>query len=307
MPIVHGAIAAGNENTAAAGIEMLRQGGNAFDAAVAAVLAATVAEPCLTSIAGGGFLLAHTHDNRNLLFDFFTQTPRQKRSPQGVDFYPVEVDFGTTTQEFHVGLGSMAVPGTLAGLMHIHERLGRLPFKAVVEPAVHYAQTGVTVDAFQAYCFKILQPIWLGSEEARQAIAPTGMLPQAGDVLTFGNLANTLLYLAEEGGRAFYQGDIAQQLVNDCQARGGYLSLDDLRHYRVIERQPLTLSYRGTTFLTNPPPSSGGALIAFALSLLSSVDWRDIDFGSRAHQHILADVMRLTNLARKDGYDARLY
>jgi len=135
-----GSIAAGNKKTASAGIEIFRLGGNAFDAAAAAVLASFVTESALTSAAGGGFLLAHTRDNQNILFDFFSQTPRQKRDKGDINFYPVEVNFGDAVQEFQIGLGSMAVPGNIAGIFHVQKRLGRLPFKVVAEPAIHYAK-----------------------------------------------------------------------------------------------------------------------------------------------------------------------
>lgn len=305
--ITQGAIAAGHPKTAEAGAEMLRQGGNAFDAAAAAILASCVAEFTLASLAGGGFLLAHTADDRNILFDFFTQTPRQKRPLDAVDFYPVLVNFGITTQEFHVGLGSMAVPGTLAGVFHVQQTLGRLPLQAIAEPAIHYARTGVKLGPFQAYCLQILQPILLAADGIHQHCAPTGTLLQAGDTLFMPELANTLEYLSQEGIRPFYEGEIAQSLVKDCQHKGGYLTLDDLRQYQVIERNPLKAVYRGNTLLTNPPPSSGGSLIAFALSLLESLDFSSIALGSQEHLSALVQVMRLTNLARKDGYDNALY
>jgi gamma-glutamyltranspeptidase / glutathione hydrolase len=303
----HGAIAAGHPTVAEAGIEMLRLGGNAFDAVVAAVLVSFVAESTLTSVAGGGFLLAHTQSNENILFDFFTQTPRYKKDPTQVNFYPVSVNFGSVIQEFHVGLGSMAVPGTIGGLFHVHQRLGRLPFSVVSEPAIHYAKAGVDIDDFQAYCFKILSPILLATEETRQIYAPQGELLKSGDTMIMPDLADTLTYLTQEGVRGFYEGDIAQQLVKDCAEQGGYLTLADLQHYRVIEREPLTTRYRGNTFLTNPPPSSGGTLIAFALMLLSDLDLGAMGFGTTQHLTALAQAMRLTNYARKDGYDARLY
>jgi gamma-glutamyltranspeptidase / glutathione hydrolase len=304
--VLGSSIAAGHDKTVEAGIEILRLGGNAFDAVVAAVLASCVCEPALTSLAGGGFLLAHTAEGHNTLFDFFTQTPRQKRPD--VDFYPAEVDFGGgVTQEFHIGLGSMAVPGTLGGLFQVHQKLGRLPIATVAEPAIHYAQTGIEVSEFQAYCFQILSPILLGSEAARKIYGASGALPQRGDLLRMPDLADSLGYLVAEGAAGFYQGEIAQRLVKDCRERGGYLTMADLEGYRVMERSPLATCYRGNTFLTNPPPSSGGALIAFALALLERVDLSEIKFGSAAHLQILAEVMRLTNQARKDGYDARLY
>jgi gamma-glutamyltranspeptidase / glutathione hydrolase len=302
-----GAIAAGHQKTAEAGIEMFRLGGNAFDAVAAAVLASFVTEPTLTSVAGGGFLLAHTQHNQNILFDFFTQTPRHKRPIEAIDFYPVDINFGTAIQQFHVGLGSIAVPGTFGGIFQVQQQFGRLPFPVVAEPAIHYAKHGVEMNAFQSYCFHILYPIWSVSPEASAICAPQGRLLELGETLRIPELADTLSYLAEAGPGAFYEGEIAQQIAKDCQERGGYLTLEDLRSYQVIQRQPLMTRYRDTTFLTNPPPSSGGTLIAFALSLLEQVDLTQIEFGSTAHLELLAKVMRLTNAARKDGYDARLY
>jgi gamma-glutamyltranspeptidase / glutathione hydrolase len=110
-----------------------------------------------------------------------------------------------------------------------------------------------------------------------------------------------------EGSRGFYQGEIAQRLVKDCREQGGYLTMADLAAYQVIERSPLVTQYRGKTVLTNPPPSAGGTLIAFALGLLSKIDLTALSFGSIEHLRLMAKVMQLTNLARKDGYDSRLY
>lgn len=303
-----GVIAAGHQKTAEAGIEMFRNGGNAFDAAVAAILASFVAEPGLTSAAGGGFLLAHTQANQNTLFDFFTQTPRHKRNPAEINFYPVDVDFGGAVQEFHIGLGSMAVPGNLAGVFHVHQKLGRLPFTVVAEPAIHYATNGIVLNNFQYYCLtSVLQPIVITHQEGQQVYKLTGERIDPVGVLVMKDFAETLAYLAEKGSREFYEGEIASRLVQDCQELGGYLTLEDLNNYRVIEREPLILDYRGNTLLTNPPPSSGGTLIAFALKLLSKVDLAKVGFATAPHLEVLAQVMELTNEARKDGYEANLY
>ncbi len=302
----HGVIAAGHQKTAEAGTEMFRSGGNAFDAAAAAMLASFVVEPTLTSAAGGGFLLAHTAD-KNVLFDFFTQTPAQKRSRDEIDFYPIAADFGDAIQEFHIGLGSMAVPGNLAGVFHVHKKLGRLPFKVVAEPAIAYANKGIELSDFQSFCLNLLKPVLTSSPAGREIFAPGGALIQPGECLTMKDFGATLAHLAEAGPREFYEGEIAQQLVRDCRDYGGYLTLEDLKNYQVIEREPLIINYRGNTFLTNPPPSSGGTLIAFALELLSKINLAEIGFGSAGHLQILVEVMRLTNEARKDGYDANLY
>jgi gamma-glutamyltranspeptidase/glutathione hydrolase len=304
---IGGVVAAGHPETAAAAAEILRAGGNAFDAAVAGVLVACIAESVLTSTAGGGFLLAHTGQGENILFDFFSQTPRQRLPLSAVDFYPIQANFGDVSQEFHIGLGAMAVPGTWAGLMHVHQRLGRLPLKVVIEPAIVQARQGIVVNDFLAYAYELLMPILMATPAARAIYAPQGTLLQAGDILRMVDFANTLEYLALEGPAEFYRGAIARQLIQDCTNQGGYLTLADLHHYQVIERQPLSLQYRGSTLLTNPPPSSGGTLIAFALALLSQVDLTRMAYGSPEHLQRLSQVMRCTNEARRHGYDDRLY
>jgi gamma-glutamyltranspeptidase/glutathione hydrolase len=302
-----GVVAAGHPLTAAAGAEILRQGGNAFDAAIAAVLTAWVTESVLTSAGGGGFLLAHTHDGTHCLFDFFSQTPQSNRLSQPPDFYPIHANFGDTVQEFHIGLGSIAVPGAVAGLLHVHERLGQLPLAAIAEPAIHHAQQGVTVNPFLAYVYEVLEPILQATEATRAMYTQQGFLLKAGDTLSMPDFANTLKLIVEKGAAVFYEGAIAQQIDRDCRVAGGYLTLADMQDYRVIERQPLSLSYRNTTFLTNPPPSSGGTLIGFALKLLETLDWQQAPHGSDRHLACLSQVMALTNAARRNGFDRRLY
>jgi gamma-glutamyltranspeptidase/glutathione hydrolase len=302
-----GVVAAGHPLTAAAGAEILRQGGNAFDAAIAAVMTAWVTESVLTSAGGGGFLLAHTATGENCLFDFFTQTPRRNRLNRQPDFYPINANFGDTVQEFHIGLGSMAVPGVVAGLLQVHQRLGRLPLAAIAEPAIHHAHAGITVTPFLAYVFQVLEPILTASPAARALYTHNGHLLAAGETLKMPDLAVALGQIVEQGAAVFYEGAIAEQIARDCEAAGGYLTGADLQQYRVMERQPLALQYRNATFLTNPPPSSGGTLIGFALKLLEQVTLAPGDEGSLAHLSSLVQTMALTNTARRDGYDRRLY
>jgi gamma-glutamyltranspeptidase / glutathione hydrolase len=299
---VRGAIAAGHVKTAEAGQRMFAEGGNAFDAAVAAVLASFVAEPGLTSPAGGGFLLAQTQDHDSILFDFFTQTPRNKRPAAELDFHPIHVNFGDALQTFHIGLGSIAVPGNIAGLLTVQEQLGKLPLSIVAEPAIEYATQGIEITPFQATSLNLLQPILILTAESQQLFAPQGKLLQVGDRFSNPALANTLEEVVREGARAFYAGAIAQQLVRDCQENGGLLTHTDLEQYEVILRQPLHFRYRGHDLLTNPPPSSGGVLIAFALKLLEGLDLTNLKFGSTTHYQLLTQVMSLTNTAREEAY-----
>jgi gamma-glutamyltranspeptidase/glutathione hydrolase len=305
---LQGVIAAGHQKTAEAGIEMLRSGGNAFDAAIASILASFVTETGMTSGGGGGFLLAHTAASKNICYDFFTQTPGRKKGEKEINFYPVDVDFGGAVQEFHIGLGSMAVPGNIAGVFEIHKKLGKLPFHLVAEPAIFSAKKGVEITEYQNYLLTtILKPIMLATPEGRDIYAPKGKQLQTGDTIFMSDFAETLSYLVERGPREFYEGEIAKKLVKDCQERGGYLTHEDLKNYRVIERKPLTIDYRGNTLLTNPPPSSGGTLIAFALEMLSLFDLEKVGFGTAKHLQILAAAMGVTNLARKAEFDGNIY
>lgn len=131
-----GIVASGHADTSAAACEVLAAGGNAFDAALAALAASTVCEPMLTSLGGGGYLMARPAGQAPVLFDFFVQTPAQKQAMDKLDFYPILADFGTAKQEFHVGLGAMAVPGMVAGLFAVHEQLGSLPMAEILAPAI---------------------------------------------------------------------------------------------------------------------------------------------------------------------------
>ncbi|HEY9734859.1 MAG TPA: gamma-glutamyltransferase [Trichocoleus sp.] len=304
---MRGVVAAGHPLTAEAGVAMLEQGGNAFDAAVAAVLTACVTESTLTSAAGGGFLLAHTAQGEDTLFDFFCQTPAVKDLDRPPHFYPIQANFGDAVQEFHIGLGSMAVPGVLAGLLQVHQRLGVLPLDAIAQPALHWAKHGVEIDPFRAYCFELLEPILTATPAASAIYAPQGHLLQQGERLHLPEFADFLNQVVKTGAASLHDGEIARQIAHDCAQAGGYLTLEDLQRYRVIERKPLSIAYRGTTLLTNPPPSSGGTLIAFALRLLEQANLGALEPGSPHYLSLLRAAMSLTNQARRDGYDANLY
>ena len=299
-----GAVAAGHAKTADAAMRMYESGGNAFDAVLAALATACVVEPVLTSLGGGGFLLARRVDSRPLLYDFFVQTPRQRRAQDEAEFYPVIADFGTAQQEFHIGAGSIATPGTIRGLVGTHDRLGSLPLAEILAPAMEYASEGVRVNALQAYIFSIVSPIYRATPAA-EALYGGEALQGEGTLFHQPALAETLAWLAAEGDAPFYQGELAQRLVTLCIDQGGHLQLADLENYQIIERVPLQHRYRGYQVATNPGPSSGGTLINFALSLLDHQDMAAAGFGSAAHLKTLAHVMACTNLAREDGILSR--
>lgn len=301
----HGAVAAGHPLTAEAAELILRAGGNAFDAILAAHFAACVAEPVLASPGGGGFMLAQPANGSAQIFDFFVQTPRNKRPADELDFYPILADFGTAQQEFHIGLGACATPGSVRGVFAIHRALGSLPMREIVAPAIQYAREGVSLNALQAYIFSIVAPIYSVSPEAHDIYGsnkPANTLAGEGDVLKQPQLADLLECLAIEGDGLFYRGEVAQAIVQQSETGGGHLTMDDLENYKVIRRQPLSVNYRGVQFLTNPPPSSGGLLIAFALKLLETVDFSTLEFGSEEHLQMLTKIMAQTNKARLDAH-----
>ena len=298
-----GAVACGHPATAAAAAEVLEAGGNAFDAALAAMCAATVCEPVLCSLGGGGFLLAQPAEGPARLYDFFVETPRRRRPVGEIDFYPILADFGTATQEFHIGLGAMAAPGAIKGLFEVHRDLARLPMARLVEPAVRLARDGVRLRPVDAYIFSVVGPILIARADSRGTYTrPDGTLLGAGDTLRQPDLAASLEALAEEGEALLYQGELGRRLVEACRTAGGQLSAEDLASYRVERRRPLERRYRGARILTNPPPSSGGILIAFALELLAGRAPGRLRPGSAEHAALLTRVMGLTNRARIESH-----
>ena len=299
---MNGAVAAGHPATAEAAAWALEEGGNAFDAAMAGLCAACVAEPVLTSLGGGGFLLAHQGGGRNSLYDFFVQTPMRRRSASELDFYPILADFGAAQQEFHIGMGSIATPGIIKGLFRIQDELGSLPMREIVQPALDFARNGIVLNRLQAYIFSIVAPIYLSTESARQIYSSRQVddsLAVEGENFRQSELADALELLATEGERLFYQGEMGAELVAACESAGGYLNKADLENYRVVERDPLGYDYLNARILTNPTPSSGGSLIRFSHALLESKDQGE--FGSVQHLQLLSDVMKQTNLARVEN------
>lgn len=302
--MMHGVVAAGHDLTAQAAEWVLREGGNAFDAALAAHLAACVTEPVLASLGGGGFMLARAAGRDPLVYDFFTHTPRRRRPPEELDFRPIVADFGTAQQEFHIGQGTIATPGFVKGVFQIHAELGSIPLREIVAPAIQYAREGVALNALQAYIFNIVRPIYTATPAARAIYGSSraaGRLLGEGESIVQMDLADALEALAAEGQGLFYRGEIAQRIHQASRTGGGHITLADLEAYRVIRRPPLQLEYRGARVITNPPPSSGGILIAFALELLREARPAAWGFGRYPHLRLLAEVMALTNQARVDA------
>jgi gamma-glutamyltranspeptidase/glutathione hydrolase len=263
-----------------------------------------VAEPVLTSLGGGGFLLAQPQSGPACVYDFFAQTPMQKLPAADIDFHPIQADFGTTLQEFHIGYGAVATPGTVRGMFAIHQDLGTLPMSVLLEPAVELARKGLRVNQLQAYILDVVRPIYLATPQAAQRFASESnpdRLVDEGEILHLPELADTLLALAAESDRLFYEGEMATAIDRACRTGGGHLRYPDLQQYRVRRRAPLRIQYRNAAFYTNPPPSSGGLLIGFALKLLDRYASQGMAMDSVEGISLLAELMHTANEARLDG------
>ncbi len=260
------AIAAGHNETAAAAATIIKQGGNAFDAILAAMMMSFVAEPLLSSPGGGGFLLAAGPQQSPKLLDFFSDTPGIDVSAvdqQALDFHPIMGDFGTRSQEFHIGHAAAAVPGVPAGIYTTHEKLCSLPLSQIARPAIDAARNGLLINHQQAFVAMILKPIIQSSPAAEKLFAGF----HAGQRWRNPVLADFLTALATYNHDWFYQGEVAQQI---SQQTTGLLRLDDFVDYHCCVREPLQVSINGNQVLTNPQPSTGGHLIAAQLKRLKN-------------------------------------
>jgi gamma-glutamyltranspeptidase/glutathione hydrolase len=307
---MRGAVAAGHPLTAQAGARALEEGGNAVDACVAAAFAGAVCESFLTSPAAGGFMLVHrARDRSTRLADFFVSAPGLGlKRPRAGEMEAIDVGFGDseTTQPFLIGPATVAVPGAVAGLEAVHRAYGCLPWNQLLVPAVELARGGVELSRPQAHIHGLLDPIIRFSSEGRRVYSsPTGARLVAGDTLRLPDLADTFEAIAARGAAAVYRGDRARAIVATVRDGGGDLTLADLAAYRVVWRRPVRVVYCGHEVVSNPPPSSGGILIAYGLALLQRLPGGPS--GSAEALAALADVMREQDRARGGSFGRDLH
>jgi gamma-glutamyltranspeptidase / glutathione hydrolase len=258
-----GALAAGHPLTARTGADVLRAGGNAVDACIAAGAVSWVCESPLTGPGGGGFLLVHhAGEARTQLLDFFVAVPERAASPD--ELVELVVDFGDSQQIFYTGPMSVAVPGTVRGLWEATARWGSMPWSDLLAPAVGLAREGVILNEAQAYLHEILDPLLRYSPEGDAVYGP-GRALRAGERFVVPVLADTLEQLAAEGPDFFYRGELAERIAAHVP-----ITLGDLARYQVIEREPLAVSFRGDDVRTTPAPSAGGRLLTVGLEALGT-------------------------------------
>ena len=299
MPVARGVVAAGHPLTAEAGAQVLREGGNAVDAAICAVLTSFVSESQLSGFGAGGFMMVH-EEGEDSLTDFFVAAGGADGMERKAELIPIPVYFDGTPQIFNCGAASCGVPGNPAGLEHVHRRFGSLPLTRLAEPGIELGRKGVRLTEAAEYFHEILHPILISTPECAALYTPEGKRLVEGDTFRYPEMSDALERFAAEGAEPFYGGDVAERVCDWVRERGGTLGMDDMAAYEPIERRPVEASFRGYGVLTNPPPSSGGILIAHSLGVLERL-------GDRSGVEQLVAATEAANARRTDDFHVGLH
>ncbi len=280
------AIASAHPLATQAGLDILKQGGNAFDAAVAVTAALAVVEPQSSGLGGGGFYLLHrTADKFETMVDARETAPAAATHDMFLDAQGNVVRGASTGTALAAG-----IPGEVAGMAHIAERYGRLPLSVSLQPAIKLARQGFPLYPRLRGTLEFARNKLTKSADASRSFLLKGDVPAVGTVIRQPQLANTLEMIAKHGARAFYQGKFAKQLASGVRKLGGIWTEQDLANYRVIERAPVKGNYRGARITTAPPPSSGGVALLDALNILSGYPLDTLDSATR--KHLIIEALR---------------
>ena len=285
----HGMVVASERRAAEIGADILRQGGNAIDAAVAVGFAEAVTNPCCGNIGGGGFLVAHlaaTH--RDVFIDFRETAPAAATKAMYLDASGAPIAGASLD-----GWRAVATPGTVLGLDAALKEYGAMSRDKVMAPAIALARDGFVLDRADADILQAFAPRFRSDPEAAKIfLHPDGSPLQPGDRLIQSDLAATLQAIADQGPDAFYRGAIAQRIDAAMHANGGIISAADLAAYKIGEALPLACDYRGFRFVSAPPPSSGGVTLCEILNVLEGYDLQGLGFHSAASVHLMVEAMR---------------
>jgi len=301
LPVIatHGMVASQETKATEVGVDILKRGGNAVDAAVGVALALAVTLPQAGNLGGGGFMLIHlAAPRKTIVIDYRETAPAGTKT----DVFLDENGNAVPAKSRASGLG-IGVPGTIAGLSLALRKYGsgKFTLAELAAPAAGLAREGVSIGDGLADSLAS-SASWLGRWPSTKALFlhADGSPLQRGDRLVQSDLANVIETIGREGERAFYEGPIAEKLVAAVQAAGGLMTLEDLRGYRAIEREPLHGTYRGYDIVSTPPPSSGGVHIIELLNILEGFPLRAQGANSAATIHDLAEAMKLAYADRAE-------
>ena len=257
-----GAIAGSHEKTIESAEEILRSGGNAFDAVISACFTMFATEPCMASAGAGGFAMCHSEELGTHLLDFFTQTPIEKDLNRPLEFNPLVVDFGTEVETFYIGKASIAVPGIVSGIFELHRKFGSIPMKELVQHAKAISKSGVVVDDFGEVDMYILRDLLYLEPSVRGIFFNGDQIKSKGDILTFPFLSDFLDFLVDEEDRGFYHGELGEKVSGDIYDGGGFITRKDFESYKARWVEPMQMDYRARTLCIPNGPSLGGAILA---------------------------------------------
>lgn len=298
-PVVgrHGMVATEQELASNIGLNVLKAGGNAVDAAVAIGFALAVALPNAGNVGGGGFMMVYdAKTTKAVAVDFREMAPAAASRNMYVDAATGKVIDGKSLYT-HYAIG---VPGTVAGLAHALQKWGSMPLARVMQPSIELADKGYPVSETLA---KVLRQETrnMGKWDATKAIFwKNGAPMKPGDLLVQKDLAHSLRLIARDGAKAFYEGEIAHKIAADMAKSGNAMTLQDLRNYKVVEREPVRGTYRGYEVVTMPPPSSGGAHLVQILNIMERWPIRDWGHNSARTVHHMAEAMKLAYADRSE-------
>lgn len=281
----NGVVVAHDLEACEAGIQILKAGGNAVDAAVAVSYALAVTHPQAGNIGGGGFMVIQMADGRKAAIDYREKAPASSHRDMFLD------DSGRVhpVKSLRGGLAS-GIPGTVAGMQKALDEYGSMSRKKVMKPAIHLAQKGFEMPYDLAYSLSRLNKKAEDFPETRRVFCRDGDLYRPSEIFKQPDLAKTLKLIQRKGNMGFYSGAVADGIVRSIAAQGGIATLDDLKNYRAVLREPIVGNYRGYEVLSMPPPSSGGIALVSMLNMLELMSFDSVEWHSAEHIHRLAEV-----------------
>ena len=286
ISVPHGAVVSAHPLASQAGLHILREGGNAIDAAIATQFALAVVYPLAGNIGGGGFMVIHTQTGKNTTIDYRETAPGQASR----DMY-LDSAGNADPEKSRNGALAVGVPGTVAGLFLAHERYGKLPMATLLQPAIDLAAKGYVLTARSAAALNHAQPAFKKYNSRTPVFVKPGDW-QAGDTLVQKDLAGTLQRIQQKGAAGFYGGKTARLIVEEMQRSGGIISLADLKQYRAVERTARQFDYKGYQIVSMPLPSSGGILLQQMLGMLSAYPVGDYGFESAKAVQLMVEIER---------------
>ncbi len=283
----NGMIVSASKIASEVGIQILKKGGNAIDAAVAVGFALAVTYPAAGNIGGGGFMVIHFNNGKSTSIDFREKAPMYSHEKMYLDsngnFLPHLSQEGET---------SSGVPGSVAGLIYALEKYGTLPLREVIKPAIKLAEKGFILDYRLAQSINAFYSDFIRYPSSMKIFTKNGSKFEEGDRFIQKDLAKTLKLISKKGRDGFYKGEVADKIVNQMRNSGGLITYEDLENYKVVEREPIISTFKGYKVVTMGPPSGGGVILLQSLNLLENFEFNKDEWNSSSYIHKLVETFK---------------